>query len=182
MLISGRKLLLVLSVIVAAAGVAMLLWAGEGVRLLAGVIAACGVLGVAAVLLIRPSVPTAENDPDEIGELSDTRLRELARGTSMFLRDMEYRYSVRIDFHATPDRRRFMADVNTVRLGFVPAHVSENASEREGPGYVAFVYDGKRWRGPGLPCPDGQAEAVRHAARCVSPLAREEETTYDGPM
>ena len=41
----------------------------------------------------------------------------------------------------------------------------------QGFGYAAFVHDGDRWRGPGLPCPPGQSDAVKHAARCVSPLA-----------
>ena len=62
MLITGRKLLLGLSVIVAAVGVIMLVWSGAGLRLPAGIIAACGVLGIVAALLIRTTVPAAEDD------------------------------------------------------------------------------------------------------------------------
>jgi hypothetical protein len=61
----------------------------------------------------------------------------------------------------------------------VPVVVTDNTNDRQGFGYVAFVHDGVRWRGPGLPCPDDPALAVKHAARCVSPLATEEETRYD---
>ena len=91
---------------------------------------------------------------------------------------MNYRYSIRRDPADGGERQCFSAEVNTIRLGFVPVFITDNTNDRQGPGYVAFVYDGKRWRGPGLPCPAGQAEAVRHAARSVSPLATEEETAF----
>lgn len=157
----------------------MLLRPGEGARVLAATIVGCGALSIIAILSMRPKARETREDPDDIRQLSDSRLRELSRGTSKFLRDMEYRYSVRLDFNATGHRRPFMAEVNTVKLGFVPSLIIENVSDRNGYGYLAFVFDGKRWRGPGLPCPDGQAEAVRHAARCVSPLAKEDETSFE---
>lgn len=141
-------------------------------------IAGCLVALAAAIPLIlgeglRPRGP----EPENVDELSDARLRELMRGTSLYLRNMKYRYSVRIDASRSGERRPFAAEVNTIQLGFVPAVITDNTNDRQGYGFVAFVYDGTRWRGPGLPCPADQAEAVRHAARCVSPLAKEEETT-----
>ena len=86
---------------------------------------------------------------------------------------------VRLDTTDSADHRAFSAEVNTIRLGFVPAIITDNTNDRQGFGYVAFVHDGTRWRGPGLPCPADQSEAVQHAARCVSPLATEEETHFD---
>ena len=101
------------------------------------------------------------------------------RGTSLYLREMRYRYYVRLDRTDSAGHRAFSAEVNTIRLGFVPAIVTDNTNDRQGFGYVAFVHDSTRWRGPGLPCQASQTEAVQHAARCVSPLATEEETHFD---
>jgi hypothetical protein len=126
--------------------------------------------------------PTREADPDsaraDIDRVAEERRRELVRGTRMHLRNMKYRYSVRFDATKAGDRRCFSAEVNTIRLGFVPVFIIDNNTDRQGFGYLAFVHDGRRWRGPGLPCPADQTEAVRHAARCVAPLATEEETRF----
>ena len=52
---------------------------------------------------------------------------------------------------------------------FVPAVITDNDDDRQGYGYVAFVYDQHRWRGPGLPCPAGRrgVEAGDIALRIV---------------
>jgi hypothetical protein len=110
-------------------------------------------------------------EPERIEQLEETRRNELIRGTSMHLRDMKYRYSVRYD---RSEREPFTADVNTVTLGFVPVIIIDNQTDRQGYGYVAFPYDGRRWRGPGLPCGGDRAEALQHAARCVAPLRDED--------
>jgi hypothetical protein len=109
-------------------------------------------------------------------ELTPHRQKELIRGTSMHLRQMDYRYSVRYD---AAGRECFTAEINTVRLGFIPVVIIDNHTDRQGFGYVAMVYDGHRWRGPGLPCSGSAHDALRHAARCVQPLATEEETRVD---
>jgi hypothetical protein len=141
-------------------------------------LAVVGIGGIAA-LVIRPRSLPARVESDDITELSEARRKELMRGTSMYLREMRYRYSVRLDQRDSGERRCFAAEVNTIHLGFVPAVITDTTNDRQGLGFVAFVHDGRRWRGPGLPCPADQAEAVRHAARCVSPLARDEETKFE---
>ena len=187
MILSGRRLLLSLSIIVVVAGIVFILvrptGLGGGVneqfaRVLAWVIVGCGVVSILVLNVYRPPMPVARQESDDIAAISQARLRELLRGTSMHLRELKYRYSVRFEAFDDQQRRCFNAEVNSVKLGFIPAVVSDNTTERQGWGYVAFVFDGRRWRGPGLPCPDGQAEAVRHAAKCVSPLATEEETKF----
>jgi hypothetical protein len=106
-------------------------------------------------------------EPRRIEDLPLQRRNELIRGTSMQLRDMKYRYSIRYD-HS--DRAAFTTDVNGVTLGFVPVIILDNRSDKQGYGYVAFPYDGSRWRGPGLPCGGDPQQAVAHAAKCVAPL------------
>jgi hypothetical protein len=143
--------------------------------------AVTGLAGLACLLvgaLAARRPPDAREESDDVTELGEARRRELMRGTSLYLREMRYRYSVRLDTREARDRRPFAAEVNTIRLGFLPAIVTDNTTDRQGLGFVAFVHDGTRWRGPGLPCPADQADAVRHAARCVSPLATEDETKY----
>ena len=88
----------------------------------------------------------------------------------MHLRNMRYRYSVRAEHHELSDRECFNAEVNRVHLGFVPVMITDTATDKQGYGFVAFVYDGRRWRGPGLPCPGGRDRALQHAQHCVSPL------------
>jgi hypothetical protein len=134
----------------------------------------------ALAIALRVSRGAGPAEPDDIRKLPGARHRELIRGTSLFLRDSNFRYSVRSDSRVGAADRAFNADVNTVRLGFLPAAITDNTNDREGYGYVALVYDGHRWCGPGLPCPADQTQAVRHAARCVSPLASEEETRFEG--
>ncbi|MHC4948092.1 MAG: hypothetical protein ACYTG1_07505 [Planctomycetota bacterium] len=177
MTLTGRRMLLALAVIVVAMGI--VIWIEPDTAWMAIVVAACGMVMVLVLVAVAPAAPgTGRPEPDDIDKLGPQRRRELIRGTSMHLREMNYRYSVRPDGTESADRRCFSAEVNTVRLGFVPAVITDNTTDRQGYGYIAFVFDGHRWRGPGLPCPDGQAEAVRHAARCVSPLATEEETRW----
>ncbi|MCA9296066.1 MAG: hypothetical protein KC983_06100 [Phycisphaerales bacterium] len=118
-------------------------------------------------------------EADDLRMVSEDRRRELMRGASKQLSDFRYRYSVRMHHTDAGEHRCFNADVNGVRLGFIPAIITDNTNDRQGYGYVAFVHDGHRWRGPGLPCPAGQLEAVRHASRCVSPLATEDETSFE---
>ena len=128
---------------------------------------------VAAILALRPQRHAGLVEPEEIEALSRDRLMELVRGTSLQLREMRYRYSVRPDLgHRTP----FSARVNQIRLGFVPVVLTDNETDRQGLGYVAFVFDGHRFRGPGLPCSGARDEALAHAAKCVEPLAGIEDT------
>jgi hypothetical protein len=179
MFLTGRRLLLAVSLVLAAIGIVLWIAKAAGpefavLLLLAGF---AGMIG--AGLLHPPQRPPQIESPD-IREISEQRRHELMRGTGLSLRDMQYRYSVRLDTTEPSDRRAFSAEVNTIRLGFVPAIITDNTNDRQGFGYVAFVHDGQRWRGPGLPCPADQTEAVRHAARCVSPLATEEETRVEG--
>jgi hypothetical protein len=177
MVITGRTLLLGLLIAIVVVGVA--LWVEPGARWLALVVAACGLVGIVVLnLLAPPGRVLGPAEPDDIDKLSESRRRELMRGTSLYLREREYRYSVRLPGQDAVERHCFSAEVNTIRLGFIPAVIIDNTTDRQGYGYVAFVHDGRRWRGPGLPCPDGQEEAVRHAAHCVSPLATDEETKY----
>lgn len=177
MLISTRKVLLGLAIIVTAVGVLMLLetrtnWFVWLINV------GCGLASICALIYWPNSVPSLMRESDDIVAVSVDRRRELVRGTSLYLRELRYRYSIRFDPTETADRRPFSAEVNTIKLGFVPVIIIDNTNDRQGFGYAAFVHDGKRWRGPGLPCPAGQPEAVKHAARCVSPLAKEEETKY----
>lgn len=174
-----RFILIAVGVLTIGSGAA--LWAlSADERLLASLgLVAIGALVAAVAVLIRVTPGAAPPDPEDVRRLSAARQRELIRGTSLFLRESNFRYSVRTDSRAGAERRAFNAEVNTVRLGFLPAAITDNTNEREGFGYVAFVYDGRRWCGPGLPCPADQSDAVRHAARCVSPLASEEETRFE---
>ena len=136
---------------------------------LGGVTLATGVLVLAGGLALHyvRAHPTRPGEPDQIERLGEDRRLELVRGTSMHLRDMRYRYSLRYD---RSDRDPFTAEVNTVILGFVPVVILDNQTDRQGLGFVAFPYDGERWRGPGLPCSGDRGAALEHAARCVSPL------------
>ncbi len=186
MIFSGRRLLLSLSILVVVSGIVFLLQYPFGgtrldesvARIFAGITIACGIISIIVLNVYRPPMMNSKSESDDVCELIETRRRELIRGTSLYLREMRYRYSVRFEVSDAQQRQCFNAEVNTVKLGFIPAVVSDNTTDRQGWGYVAFVYDGQRWRGPGLPCPDGQVEAVRHAAKCVSPLATEEETKF----
>jgi len=182
MLISSRWMLTVLSILSIAAGMA--LWFDTDSHWLAAVVV---LLGLTSILVlsefgsarrIGASSTSGKRESEDIESLTPLRCRELVRGTSLYLRERRYRYSIRIDPNHSSDQRCFTAEVNTVKLGFVPVLIIDNTNDRQGLGYVAFVHDGKRWRGPGLPCPAGQVEAVRHAAKCVSPLAKEEETRF----
>jgi len=169
-----RPWLLAGSLVLLGMGIGLWLLPDEfGDPTLAIVLVLLGIVGCLASRLLRSAPPYRESA--DIRDLPHDRRGELIRGTGMFLRDSRFRYSVRLDRTAAARAREFNAEVNQVRLGFLPAVITDNASDREGPGYVAFVYDGRRWRGPGLPCPNGQTEAVRHAARCVSPLAGEDD-------
>ncbi len=172
MLITGRWLLLTLSIVVVAAG--LTLWMAPEARWLALVAAVCGLVSVLVLNIFRSPVAAASEESPDISMLSPQRHREMIRGTSLYLREMRYRYSIRPCPTEVSDLPAFNAEVNTVQLGFVPVIITDNATDRQGFGYVAFVHDGRRWRGPGLPCPAGQEEALRHAARCVSPLGEDE--------
>ncbi len=173
MSVSWKRGALIGGVLLVALGGA-LWWGGAGTWW-AAVTAAAGLLAGAAALRRGGGRPPALEESDDIMDSSEARRRELIRGTSLFLRDHRYRYSVRLDTHPTRDRGPFGADVNSMRLGFVPAIITDNTTDRQGRGFVAFVHDGRRWRGPGLPCPGDQAEAVRHATRCVAPLASDDD-------
>ena len=178
MLISGRPLLAILLLLIVASGVVTLL--DHAARWAAAITVGCAAAGLLILWLMYGSaaVTGPKRESDDIAQITDQRRRELVRGTSLYLRELHYRYSIRPDPAQTSAQRCFSAEVNTVKLGFVPVIITDNTNDREGVGYVAFVHDGKRWRGPGLPCPAGQVEAVRHAAKCVSPLCKDEETRF----
>lgn len=168
MVIQVRALLAGVAVISAAAGGALWLWRGPGV--LVWILLVCGVIGL-IVARMGPRRETARlEEPDDVSQLSAERRHQLVRGTSMHLRNMRYRYSVRAEHHELSDRECFNAEVNRVHLGFVPVIITDNTTDKQGYGFVAFVYDGRRWRGPGLPCPGGRDRALQHAQHCVSPL------------
>ncbi|MEM7228859.1 MAG: hypothetical protein AAF432_08595 [Planctomycetota bacterium] len=185
-----RMLLFVLSLASVAAGVGLLI-APASSTVLAWVVIAAGsaLAGVTATIPVTRRKKSSSRDTkkkavslvevDDIRALEESRRRELIRGASKQLADFQYRYSVRMHNVDTGEHRCFNADVNGVHLGFIPAIITDNTNDRQGYGYVAFVHDGNRWRGPGLPCPAGQMEAVRHASRCVSPLSTEEETKFE---
>lgn len=175
MLFTARRLLLGGFLVLATSALAWVLWP-QLPWLAAGV----GLMVLGLLLLInhaRPPQTTAIDrvEPTTIESLDESRHRELLRGTSLFLREMRYRYSVRYDAAHRPGRDAFSAEVNTIALGFVPAIIMENSSDRQGEGFVAFVHDGQRFRGPGLPCPGTREQAIRHARRCVSPLDEEDD-------
>lgn len=171
-------MLILLSVLITAVGV--IGFTHYGGPWLAWANVFCGLASFVILVLLRsPSTGRGRQETADMNTLSPQRRRELVRGTSMYLRELKYRYSIRLDQNETGEHRCFSAEVNHVRLGFVPVVIIDNTNDRQGFGYVAFVHDGKRWRGPGLPCPAGQVEAVRHAAKCVSPLSTEEETRFD---
>lgn len=172
MVLSGQRLLLGLIVVIGAVLGILRLWPDS--YWLALVTGGCGVLGVLAASMIQPPAMLTRREPDDIDGVSPARRRELIRGTGLALREMHYRYSIRPDPAETGERRCFTAEVNAVRIGFVPVVITDNSTDRQGYGYVAFVYDGRRWRGPGLPCPAGQPKALEHAARCVTPLEKDE--------
>lgn len=172
-------MLLLLSACIAALGIVT--WnMPELARWLALGVTLCGIISILVLNVFRPPVlPMGRGETSNITDLSPQRRRELVRGTSLYLRELKYRYSIRSDATERQDHHCFTAEVNRVKLGFVPVVIIDNTNDRQGFGYVAFVHDGKRWRGPGLPCPAGQVEAVRHAAKCVSPLATDEETRFE---
>ena len=168
MVVAVRTVLVGVAVISAAAGGALWFWLGPGV--LVWILLLCGVIGL-IVARMEPLGGTARlEEPDDVSQLSTERRHQLVRGTSMHLRNMRYRYSVRAEHHELSDRECFNAEVNRVHLGFVPVMITDNATDKQGYGFVAFVYDGRRWRGPGLPCPGGRDRALQHAQHCVSPL------------
>jgi hypothetical protein len=178
MLISGRTLLILLSALITTVGVVGFTHYGGPWQAWVNVF--CGAASLALLCVLRsPAGGRGRQETSDMNDLSPQRRRELVRGTSMYLRELKYRYSIRLDQNEAGEHRCFSAEVNSVRLGFVPVVIIDNTNDRQGYGYVAFVHDGKRWRGPGLPCPAGQVEAVRHAAKCVSPLSTEEETRFD---
>ena len=175
MVIPIRAVLVGVAVISAAAGGALWIWRGPGV--LVWILLVCSVIGL-IVARMGPLGGTARlQEPDDVSQLPAERRHQLVRGTSMHLRNMRYRYSVRAEHHELSDRECFNAQVNRVHLGFVPVMITDTATDKQGYGFVAFVYDGRRWRGPGLPCPGGRERALQHAQHCVSPLDES-----DGPI
>lgn len=164
MTLSVRRLLFVAVILVSGAAIAFVLqhvpWAWMS--------AIAASVTASIFLLLWPAAPSPLVESDDIGSLDRERQLELVRGTSLQLREMKYRYSVRPD-HGTRDA--FSARVNEIQLGFVPVVILDNHTDKQGLGYVAFVHDGRRWRGPGLPCAGSRTDAMAHAARCVEPLA-----------
>jgi hypothetical protein len=159
-------IILLLGLVLIFSGV--LFWVGEFVTI--GVLNACAgimLLIVSIAMLATGSMQPARTEPSRIEGLDPGRQHELLRGTSMHLRDMKFRLSIHYD---DTGRAPFTREVNTITLGFLPVIMLDNLSDKQGEGYVAFPFDGERWRGPGLPCVGGPDEAVAHASRCVAPL------------
>ena len=175
MVVPVRAVLVGVAVISAAAGGA--LWLGRGPGVLVWILLLCGVIGLIVARMGTRAGTTRLEEPDNVSQLSAERRHQLVRGTSMHLRDMRYRYSVRAEHHELGGRECFNAEVNNIHLGFVPVMITDNATDKQGYGFVAFVYDGRRWRGPGLPCPGGRERALQHAQHCVSPLDESDEPT-----
>ena len=175
MVIPVRAVLVGIAVISAAAGGA--LWLGRGPGVVVWILLLCGVIGLIVARMGTRGGTTRLEEPDDVSQLSAERRHQLVRGTSMHLRDMRYRYSVRAEHHELGGRECFNAEVNNIHLGFVPVMITDNATDKQGYGFVAFVYDGRRWRGPGLPCPGGRERALHHAQHCVSPLDESDEST-----
>ena len=175
MVLPVRAVLVGVAVISAAAGGA--LWLGRGPGVVVWILLLCGVIGLIVARMGTRGGTTRLEEPDDVSQLSTERRHQLVRGTSMHLRDMRYRYSVRAEHHELGGRECFNAEVNNIHLGFVPVMITDNATDKQGYGVVAFVYDGRRWRGPGLPCPGGRERALHHAQHCVSPLDESDEST-----
>ena len=175
MVVPVRAVLVGVAVISAAAGGA--LWLGRGPGVVVWILLLCGVIGLIVARMGTRGGTTRLEEPDDVSQLSTERRHQLVRGTSMHLRDMRYRYSVRAEHHELGGRECFNAEVNNIHLGFVPVMITDNATDKQGYGFVAFVYDGRRWRGPGLPCPGGRERALHHAQHCVSPLDESDEST-----
>lgn len=168
MVIRLRVVVLGLSLTLAAAGLALWIWRGADAFVWGLLL--CSAIGVVLLIVTRLSATTNLQEPDDISQLSQEHLQQLIRGTSMHLRNMRYRYTVRAEHHELSDRECFNAEVNSVHLGFVPVVIADVSTDKQGYGFVAFVFDGRRWLGPGLPCPGGRDRALQHAFRCVSPL------------
>ncbi len=168
MVVPVRAVLAGVAVISAAAGGALWIWLGPGVSV--WILLLFGVIGLILARIGPLRGTTRLQEPDDVSQLGVERRHQLVRGTSMHLRNMRYRYSVRAEHHDLSDRQCFNAEVNNIHLGFVPVVIADTVTEKQGYGFVAFVYDGRRWRGPGLPCPGGRDRALQHAQRCVSPL------------
>ena len=96
MILSGRRLLIALAIVIAATSIVV--WVEPAARGLALLVAACGLLIALMLVLKQPpwrGMRTLE--PSEIADLSRARQAELIRGTSMHLRETQYRYSVRME-------------------------------------------------------------------------------------
>ncbi|PJF24029.1 MAG: hypothetical protein CUN53_19900, partial [Phototrophicales bacterium] len=133
-----------LSALIVITGAAMGLL--QSVQWLAWIQVGIGAASIAIITLLSASpastpvsAPSRRRESDDITRLSEQRRRELVRGTSLYLREMKYRYSIRYDPTENADHRCFSAEVNSVKLGFVPVLIIDNTNDREGRGYVAFV-------------------------------------------
>jgi len=143
------------------------LWTNQALSL--AIMAISLLSGVIVIVKVPPPSKASYSEPQEMSEMPQKRQHELLRGTSLHLHKMKYRYSVRIDHNQTTDHCCFNAEVNSIMLGFIPVIITDNTTDKQGFGFVAFVNNGKRWLGPGLPCPGAKEQAIAHALECVSP-------------
>jgi hypothetical protein len=167
--LSLRRLLAVAAILLLGLAVALILRSQPWAWISAAVLSVLASI----FLLLWPAAHSPIVESDQVEQLARERRQELIRGTSLQLRQMKYRYSVRPDSGA---RAAFSARVNQIQLGFLPVVITDNQTDRQGLGFVAFVHDGRRWRGPGLPCAGTREDALEHAAKCVEPLAGMEDT------
>jgi len=167
--LTGTRIAVVGLAVVAAATLLMVLPRGPWVW---GVSAAL-FFAAAVVVWLAPRSVARLDESERIETLTLSRRAELVRGTSLRLREMRYRYSVR---HDERGRMPFSTRINQIRLGFVPVIITDNDTDDQGLGFVAFIHDGSRWRGPGLPCAGNREDALGHAARQIDPLREIEDT------
>ena len=164
MVLSIRRLLAVAAILLLGVSIALVLRAQPWAWMSSVVLSVLASI----FLLLWPAAHSPVVESESVEHLSRERQNELIRGTSLQLRTMKYRYSVRPD---SGGRGAFSARVNQIHLGFLPVVITDNHTDKQGLGFVAFVHDGRRWRGPGLPCAGTREDALAHAARCVEPLA-----------
>src|SRR5436190_17713831 len=118
MLISSRWMLVVLSILSIASGLA--LWLDAGVRWPALVVVSMGLMNILVLVEFGSArrsgalAASGKRESEDIESLTPLRCRELVRGTSLYLRELRYRYSIRIDPNHSSDQRCFTAEVNTV--------------------------------------------------------------------
>src|SRR5436190_774983 len=106
MLISGRFLLLILASVITIVGVIGFTHYDGPWEAWVNIF--CGLASLAILLMLRgPAAGRGRHETEDMNQLSPQRRRELVRGTSMYLRELKYRYSIRLDASQTGEHRCF---------------------------------------------------------------------------